>query len=139
MAIRLGLPGALRPSCLGTCSRSPVTPSPRDWWPLRLTDQDWSSFYRLFSESRIDYYTGTASHGHTLAVGQEHDLASRSRVLHQLVGTNDFLKRQAFGDDGLDVPFGEQPEQQGEILSEPLGVLSLESINGIEGGFLTVM
>jgi hypothetical protein len=78
---------------------------------LRLTDQDWSSFCcRLFSEPRIDYYTSTASRGLTLAVGQEHDLALRSRVLHQLVGANNFLKRQAFGDDGLDAAVGEQPE-----------------------------
>ena len=44
---------------------------------------------------------------HALAVGQEHELAPRSRALHQLVGANDFLKGQAFGDDGLDAAFGE--------------------------------
>ena len=60
------------------------------------------------------------------------------RALHQLVGANDFLKRQAFGDDGLDAAFGEQLKQQGEILSKPLGVLALKSINRIEGGPLTV-
>jgi hypothetical protein len=59
-------------------------------------------------------------------------------VLLIILWANDFLKRQACSDDGLDAAFGEQPEQQGEILSKPLRVLSLESINGIEGGSLSV-
>jgi hypothetical protein len=71
-------------------------------------------------------------------IGQEHELTPRSRALHQLVGANDLLKRQAFGDDGSNAAFGEQPEQQGEILTEPLAVLFLEGVYGVEGGPLAV-
>ena len=55
---------------------------------------------------------------------QERTGDNGERSSDQLVGANDFLKRQAFSDDGLDAAFGEQPEQQGEILSKSLGVLS---------------
>jgi hypothetical protein len=51
------------------------------------------------------------------------------------VGANHPLERQALGDDGSDAAFCEQPEQQGKVLPEPLGVPLLEGVDGVvEGG-----